>query len=57
MQERISDYLSFGVRYVWLIDPVKRLTFIHTRDGIQEVKTGILSTKSPDIQVSLSELE
>src|SRR5580693_8603432 len=21
MQERIADYLNFGVRYVWLIDP------------------------------------
>jgi Uma2 family endonuclease len=57
MQERIGDYLSFGVRYVWLIDPVTRLSFVHTPDGIQEVKNGILSTQNPDIKVSLSELE
>jgi Uma2 family endonuclease len=57
MQERIGDYLSFGVRYVWLIDPRTGLTFVHTPDGIQEVKNGILSTKNPDITVSLSELE
>jgi len=53
MHERIGDYLSFGVRYVWLIDPFTRLSFVHTPDGIQEVKNGILSTKNPDIEVSL----
>jgi Uma2 family endonuclease len=57
MQERIGDYLKFGVRYVWLIDPRTGLTFVHTPDGIEEVKNGILSTKNPDIEVSLSELE
>jgi Uma2 family endonuclease len=57
MQDRIHDYLDFGVRYVWLIDPVTRLTFLHTADGVQEVRDGVLSTKDPDILVSLSELE
>lgn len=57
MQERIGDYLKFGVRYVWLIDPKTRLTFVHTPDGVQEIKNGILSTKDPDIHVSLSDLE
>jgi Uma2 family endonuclease len=57
MQERIGDYLNFGVRYVWLIDPRTGLTFVHTPDSVQEIKDGILSTKNPDINVSLSELE
>lgn len=57
MQDRIGDYLNFGVRYVWLIDPRTRLTFVHTPDGVQEIKDGILSTRNPDIEVSLSELE
>jgi Uma2 family endonuclease len=57
MQDRIRDYLDFGVRYVWLIDPVTRLTFVHTPDGVQEVKSGVLSTKNPDISVSLLDLE
>jgi Uma2 family endonuclease len=57
MQERIGDYLNFGVRYVWLIDPKTRLTFVHTPDGVREIKDGILSTKDPDIHVSLNELE
>lgn len=57
MQDRIGDYLNFGVRYVWLIDPRSSLTFVHTPDSVQEIKNGILSTKNPDIEVSLSELE
>ena len=57
MQDRIRDYLDFGVRYVWLIDPRTGLTLIHTPDGVQEVKNGILSTKDPDISVSLHDLE
>ena len=57
MQDRIDDYLDFGVRYVWLINPRKRRAFIYTKEGVQEVKDGILHTSNPDIRVSLAELD
>jgi Uma2 family endonuclease len=57
MQDRIDDYLDFGVRYVWLINPRKRRAFIYTNEGVQEVKDGILHTSNPDIRVSLAELD
>ena len=57
MRERIEDYITFGVRFVWLIDPKTGLASIHTADGVQEIKNGILSTKDPDIHVDLNELE
>jgi Uma2 family endonuclease len=57
MQERIDDYLDFGVRYVWLINPRKRRAFIYSGDGVQEVKDGLLHTANPDIRVSLAELD
>jgi Uma2 family endonuclease len=57
MQDRIRDYLDFGVRHVWLIDPRTGLTFVHTPDSVQEIRNGILTTKDPDIRVSLFELE
>jgi Uma2 family endonuclease len=57
MQERMDDYLDFGVRYVWLINSRKRRAFIYTSEGIQEVKDGTLYTASPNIRVPLSELE
>ena len=57
MQDRIRDYIDFGVRYVWVMDPLTRLTFVYTADSVQEVRNGILSTKHPDIHVALNELE
>jgi Uma2 family endonuclease len=57
MQERIDDYLEFGVRYVWLINPQTRRAFIYTPEGVGEVKDGILYTANPDLRVSLAELD
>lgn len=57
MQERIDDHLSFGVRYVWLIHPRTRRAFVYTREGVTEVKDGVLRTNDPDISVPLAELE
>ena len=57
MQERIDDYLAFGVRHVWVIDPRTRRAFEYTPDRIREAKDGILSTTNPDIRVVLAELD
>jgi Uma2 family endonuclease len=57
MQERIDDYLAFGVRYVWLLHPVTRRAFVYTMDAVQEVKNGLLQTDNPAICVPLAELE
>jgi Uma2 family endonuclease len=57
MQERIDDYLDFGVRYVWLINPRNRRAFVYSSEGVQEMKDGILHTTNPDIRVNLAELD
>jgi Uma2 family endonuclease len=56
MQERIDDYLGFGVQYVWVINPKNRKAHVHTASSIREVKDGTLSTQNPDITVSLAEI-
>ncbi len=56
MQERIDDYLTFGVRYVWVVDPRTRRAWIYTNDGSQEVMDGVLRTESPIISVPLADL-
>lgn len=56
MQDRIDDYLNFGVSYVWVINPRDRRAFVYTKERVQEVKDGVLSTDNPDIRVSLFEL-
>ena len=56
MQDRIDDYLAFGVKYVWLIDPRTRRAFSHTAEGVFEVRDGILQTSNPDIIINLAEI-
>jgi Uma2 family endonuclease len=48
---QIDDYLSFGVRYVWIIDPGARRAFVHTSTGCCEAKDRILRTENPDVAV------
>jgi Uma2 family endonuclease len=55
MQERIDDYLSFGVRYVWLIDPRTKRAHVHTSQGSHEVRDA-LRTEDPRITIPLEEL-
>ena len=56
LREKIADYQSFGVKYVWVIDPSTRKADIYGPDGCHEAKDGILSTSDPEISVSLPEL-
>jgi Uma2 family endonuclease len=56
MQQKIDDYLKFGVRYVWVINPEDRRVWVHTAEGSREVKDGILQTENPAITVDLAEI-
>jgi len=53
---KIRDYLSVGVRYIWVIDPYSRKAWTYTSEGPVEVKDGVLRTKDPDIEMPLSEV-
>ena len=56
MQDRIDDYLTFGVRYVWVINPRSRRAFVYTAEGMHEPKDGVLRTENPEIMVPLTEV-
>ena len=56
MQEKIDDYLGFGVRYVWLVNPQSRRAYVYTSEGMTEVKDGVLRTREPEIAVPLEEV-
>ena len=56
MQEKIDDYLRFGVPYVWIINPRLRKSYVATREGVVEAESGILETSDPAIQVPTAEL-
>lgn len=57
MQERIDDYIAFGVPHVWVIHPKTRRAFTYSQEGMREAKDGILSTENPAIRVVLAELD
>jgi len=54
MRERVDDYLSFGVRHVWILDPATRKAWRCTRQGMGEVAE--LLTENPDTLVPVAEL-
>lgn len=54
MQERVQDYLSFGVPYVWILDPATRKAFRSTPGALTEVSE--LRTEDPEIVVPLPAL-
>jgi Uma2 family endonuclease len=56
VQERIDDYLDFGVNSVWVLDPVMRRGFIYAAEGMHEAKDGILRVADTPIAVPLREL-
>ena len=56
VQEKIDDYLNFGVPYVWVLNPRNRRAWVYTKDGSREVKDGVLRTENPALAVPLSEL-
>lgn len=56
MQEKIDDYLRFGVSYAWVVDPRTRRAWVYTKEGSHEAKDGILRTENPAIELPLPEI-
>jgi Uma2 family endonuclease len=54
MQEKVDDYLSFGIPYIWIINPRLQKGFVATSVGMIEAKSGFLETSDPAIRVPLS---
>jgi len=51
MQERIDDFLAFGVPYIWILDPQSRKAYACRSTGTHEVQE--LRTENPQILVPL----
>jgi Uma2 family endonuclease len=57
VEVRIQDYLQMGVPNVWVLDPLTRQAYIATAaDGLREVKTGVLRTGNPVLEMPLAGL-
>lgn len=56
MQDRLDDYIQFGVPNIWVIDPWKHRGWRITRDGWATVTDGTMRTADGRIAMPLSEV-
>jgi Uma2 family endonuclease len=56
VRQRVDDYLRFGTKDVWVIDPELRKAYVCSASGFQEPEGGVLAIPGTPIQVVLSEL-
>ena len=56
MQEKIDDYLRFGVPYIGIINPLIKKAYVVTPAGMVEATSGSLETKDPAISLPLAPL-
>lgn len=55
-QDRIDDYLAFGIENVWIIDPETRKAWTASATGLHIVQNGELTVPGTSIRVVLSDL-
>ncbi len=56
IQEKLSDYLAFGVPYIRVVDPRSKSATVYTPGTMHPVKDGVLRTANPDIAILLTSL-
>jgi Uma2 family endonuclease len=57
VKERVTDYIEMGVPYVWVLDPKTKRTYVATASqSLREVKTSVLRTENPVLEVPLGEI-
>lgn len=55
MESKIDDYLAFGVKHIWVIDPRRKKAWSYTSEGKRESST-VLTTSEPRLTLSLDEV-
>ena len=56
LMEKIDDYRSFGISWVWVIDPESHRGEIYTAHGMKEARDGVMRTVDPVIEIPLPEI-
>jgi len=55
-QDRLSDYIEFGVENIWILDPQRRVAYTASRAGLQIAERGELTVVGTPIRVVVAEL-
>jgi Uma2 family endonuclease len=56
MAAKSAEYRQFGIENIWIIDPERRMAWLYTETGLEEVRTGKLDVPGTPIQIVLSEM-
>jgi len=56
MQERIDDYVAFGVANVWIFDPRRRKAYWADSNGVHEETRGVMEAAASPIRIDLTSL-
>jgi Uma2 family endonuclease len=56
IEDRVDDYLAFGVPNVWILDPEKRRAYVCTKGSFTEPAAGVLAIPGSPIQIPLQAL-
>jgi Uma2 family endonuclease len=56
IQDRIADYVEFGIPHIWVVDPVTVRGWDASSGTPVEARDGILKTGHPEIAINLREL-
>ncbi len=56
LNQRIQDYLEFGVPDVWVVDPAERRLWIYRANGMREAEGTSVTLEGTDIEVPFSEI-
>jgi Uma2 family endonuclease len=56
MEERIDDYIRFGIRFIWVVDPGTGRGYVYTGQRRIPVEGGIFWTEDPRVELDFAKL-
>jgi Uma2 family endonuclease len=56
VRPKIKEYLSIGVQWVWLIDPVKKTAYCYSQADPEGSPCDVLRTEDPAIEIALQKV-
>jgi len=56
MQQKVRDYVEFGVQNIWLFDPESRMAYRCDLNGFKKVEEEILTVPDTPISIPLAEV-
>jgi Uma2 family endonuclease len=56
MQERIDDYVAFGIADVWIFDPRRHTAYWADKSGVHQALGDVLTAAAVPVRIDLAEL-